>query len=93
MKKNLNQIKSKITIIVNISAKKHHICEKDYFGILLHVVAKMGKYLASITDNSVSTCDETIDDKRLKTLATRAKLNDEATNSVSKNFNENKKKM
>ena len=52
----------------------------------------MGKYLASITDNSVSTCDETIDDKRLKTLATRAKLNDEATNPVSKNFNENKKK-
>ena len=32
--------------------------EKIILGILLHAVVKNGKYLASIIDHSVITCDE-----------------------------------
>ena len=35
--------------------------KKITFGILLHVFAKNGKYLAIIIDNSVSTCDQIIE--------------------------------
>ena len=40
MKENIAQSR-RIMINVDASIKKHHICEKDYVGILLHVVMKM----------------------------------------------------
>ena len=48
-----NAIKTKIGIMVNVGASVKNIIymRKIVFGILLHVVAKSGKYLVS--DNSV----------------------------------------
>ena len=40
MKENIAQSR-RIMINVDASIEKHHICEKDYVGILLHVVMKM----------------------------------------------------
>ena len=40
------------------ACKKHHIYEKDYVGILLHVIVKNGKYLANIMEGSGIICDE-----------------------------------
>ena len=37
--------------------KKWHLCEKE-FWILLHVIAKIEKYLASSMDDLAITCDE-----------------------------------
>ena len=41
--------------------KKHHICEKDYIWNPGTCICENGKYLASITDGSVITCDGIID--------------------------------
>ena len=41
--------------------KKHDICEKDYIWDPATCSCKNGKYLASIDDDSVITCDEVID--------------------------------
>ena len=41
--------------------RKHHICEKDYVWNLSTCICENGKYLASIMDDSVITCDEIID--------------------------------
>ena len=41
--------------------KKHDICEKDYTQNPATCSCKNGKYLASIIDDSVITCDEIID--------------------------------
>ena len=54
------EIKSGIMINVDVSAKKHYICEKDYIWNPVTCNCKNGKYLASIIDNSVITCDEII---------------------------------
>ena len=43
--------------------KKNHICEKDYICNFAIYICENGKYLASITDNWVITCDEIIDVK------------------------------
>ena len=40
--------------------KKHRLCEKDYIWNPATCSCKNGKYLASIIDDSVITCDETI---------------------------------
>ena len=49
--------------------KKHHICQKDYIWNPATCSCENGKYLASIIDNSVITCDEIIDAKT-KTVTT-----------------------
>ena len=41
--------------------KKHHLCKKDYIRNPATGSCKNGKYLASITDNSVIMFDEIID--------------------------------
>ena len=41
--------------------KKHYICEKDYIWNPATCSCENGKYLTSINDNSVITCDEIID--------------------------------
>ena len=42
--------------------KKHRICKKDYIWNLSTCICENGKYLASIMDNSVITCDEIIEE-------------------------------
>ena len=41
--------------------KKHPLCEKDYVWNTTVCICENGKYLASIMDDSVITCDEIID--------------------------------
>ena len=48
--------------------KKHHICEKDYIWNPATCSYKNGKYLASIIDDSMITCDEIIDAKETKSI-------------------------
>ena len=60
--------------------KKHHICEKDYIWNPATWNCENGKYLASIFDNLVITCDEIIDEE--------AKLYDEETKTFTTNSNE-----
>ena len=52
--------------------KKHHICEKGNVWNLATCNYENGKYLASIMDNLVITCDEVIKsyDKEMKTTPT-----------------------
>ena len=77
------QIKNRIMINVGVSVKNIIYVKKIIFGILLHVVKKFlvcsenGKYLASIMDDSVITCDEII----------------EETKTVPTNFNEKKSNL
>ena len=53
--------------------KKHHICEKEYIWNHATYSSKNGKYLATIIDDSVITCDEIIEAE---------------TKAIPKNFNE-----
>ena len=46
-----------------------HIYEKDYIWNPATCSCKNGKYLASITDDSVIMCDEIIDAEKTKTFA------------------------
>ena len=60
------QVISGITIKVgakeNITIqRKHCMCKKNYIWNPATCTCKIGKYLASITDDSVNTCDEIID--------------------------------
>ena len=54
------RIKSGVGINVDASTK-HHICEKDYIWNPSTYSYKNHIYLASITEDSVTTCDDTID--------------------------------
>ena len=60
--------------------KKHDICEKDYTQNPATCSSKNGKYLASITDDSVITCEEIID------AYAEAKSYDEETKTIMKNI-------
>ena len=42
--------------------KEHPICEKDYIWNPSTCICENGKYLASIMDDSVITCDEIIEE-------------------------------
>ena len=64
--------------------QKHHTCEKDVWNPAT-CIYKNGKYLASITDVSVITCDEIIN--------AEAKSYDEETKTVTTNFNEKKQSI
>ena len=74
MVENVIQIKSGITINID------HACEKDYIWNPATCSSENFKYLASIIDNSVITCDEIID--------AEAKSYDEETKTVTISFNE-----
>ena len=61
---NKTQIKSGILINADVSVKipKNIISAKNIiFGFLLHIVAKSDRHLVSFIDDSVITCDETIE--------------------------------
>ena len=73
------QINGRITINVDVSIKRH-VCEKDYIWNPSTCSCENGKYLASIMDDSVITCDEIID--------AEAKSNDQETKTIPTNFNE-----
>ena len=45
--------------------KKHDICGKDYIWNPATCCCKNSKYLASIIDESVITCDEIIEEKKI----------------------------
>ena len=70
MQENLIQINCRITVNVNVSVKNFVYMKKIIFGILLHVVVKMQKYLASILNDTAITCDEIIEsnDEETKTI-------------------------
>ena len=71
MVENVIHIKSDIMINVGVNAKKHHVCEKEYIWNPATCSCKNGRYLASIIDNSVITCDDVIDaEKEMKTVTT-----------------------
>ena len=81
------QIKSGITINVDGTAKNiTHV--KMIVQNPATCSCKNSKYIASITDSSVTTCDEIIDSEQSKTLAMKAKSYKEETKTVTKNFNE-----
>ena len=44
--------------------KKHHTCEKDYILNPAACSCKNGKYLASITNDSVIMCDEIVEEQK-----------------------------
>ena len=52
------------TINPNVSVKKQHICEKEYIWNAATFSWTNGKYLASIIDDSVITCDEIIEETK-----------------------------
>ena len=64
MEENVFQIKNRITINVNVSVKKHTMCEKDYIWNPTTCSWKNGKYLASIIDESVIMCDEGVEETK-----------------------------
>ena len=51
---------------------KRHVCEKDYVWNPATCNCENGKYLASIMDDSMITCDEVIKsyDEKIKTIPT-----------------------
>ena len=61
MIENVIQINGGIMINADTSVKNAMYVKKIVFGILLHVVVKNGKYLASNMDYSVIMCDEIIE--------------------------------
>ena len=58
IEENLIQISGEIMINV---CKKRHACEKDYAWTPSTRNCENGKYIASIMDNSVITCNEVIE--------------------------------
>ena len=63
---------------MSLSNQKRHVCEKDYIWYPPSGNCKNGKYLPSIMDDSVITCDEV------------RESSDEETKLIPKNFNEKK---
>ena len=51
MGKNVIRINGGITINVDVSVRKHHVCEKDYIWNPSTCSCENGKYLASIIDS------------------------------------------
>ena len=69
MDDNLIQINGGIMINVNVNVEKRHVCEKDYIWNPATCSCENAKYLASIIDDSVITCDKIIDEET-KTVTT-----------------------
>ena len=60
MKENVFQMNGGITINVDVSVKKHNICDKHYIWNSASCSCQNGEFLANIMDDSVITCDEII---------------------------------
>ena len=67
MVENVTQTKRGITINVNVSVKiqkNYRVCKKDYIWNPATCSCKNGKYLASIIDDFVITCDQIIEETK-----------------------------
>ena len=60
MEKNVSHINSGITIVLDVSVKKIHVCEKGYVQNPAKCNCENGKYLESIIDDSTIITDEII---------------------------------
>ena len=74
MEENIIQINDRIMINVDVTVKKHHICEKGCIWNPASCSWENKSNLASIVGNSAITCDEIID--------AEAKLYDEETKTI-----------
>ena len=81
MEENVIQNNGGITINVDVSVK-NIIREKDYIWNSATCSRKNGKYLTSIIDDSVITCDEMIYADAEAKSYDKAKSNDEETKTV-----------
>ena len=72
MEQNVSQIIAGITINVDVSVKKHNVCEEDYVCNPVTCNCEKTKYLASIVDDSMIICDEVIKsyNEEIKTIPT-----------------------
>ena len=86
MEENVIQVNGEIMINVNVNVKNAMYVKKIMFAILLNVIVKTEKKLASITDDSAITCDE-IKESNDEDAAIQS--HDE-TNTIPTNFNEKK---
>ena len=70
MEQNVSQINGGITINVDMSIKKYHICEKDHIWNPSTCDCENGKYLTIIMNDSTIICDEVTDsyDEEIKTI-------------------------
>ena len=64
IEENVIQIQSGITINVDVRVKIRNVCKKDYIWNPATCCCKNGKYLASIIDDSVITCDIIIEETK-----------------------------
>ena len=64
MEENVIQIKGRIAIKEDASVKKNHKWKKEYIWNSATFCGKDGKCLSSITDKSVITCDEIIEETK-----------------------------
>ena len=60
MKENVTQINGKIMVNIDVNVKSVMYVKKIMFGILLHVVMKIEKHLASVMVDLAIMCDEII---------------------------------
>ena len=75
MEQNASQINGGVSVKkcwCQCKCKKHHLCEKHYFWDPATCKYENGKYLASIMDDSVITCDEVLElyNEEIKTIPT-----------------------
>ena len=86
IEENVLQISGKITINVDISVK-NIICVKEIiFATLATCSCKNGKYLASMIDHSVITCDEIIESYNKERKKFPANFNEKKATCQTQNF-------
>ena len=64
IEENMIQIKIRITINIDVSAKNINMCEKDFIWNPAACSRKNGKYFANIIGDLVITCDEIIEETK-----------------------------
>ena len=86
MEQNVSQIRCRITINVHVSVKKRHISKKNNVWNPATYNCEYAKYLPSIIDDSVITCDKVIEScgAEIKTIPTS--FNEKTTTCKAQNF-------
>ena len=72
MEQNVSQINGGISIKVNVSVTKIHICDKEYVWNPSTCICENEKYLESIMGDSAILCDDVINpyDEEIKAIPT-----------------------
>ena len=72
MEQNVSQINDGISINVNVSVTKIHICDKEYVWNPSTCICENEKYLESIMGDSAILCDDVINpyDEEIKAIPT-----------------------